>query len=63
MSEESERAARYRERAEEMRAISADCKDPTMADQLAQVAKDYEHMARTLNIIDKTNQRFRRHSI
>jgi len=57
VSEEGDRAARYRERAEEVRTIANECKEPRTAAQLMQVAKDYERMARTLDIIDTTNRR------
>ena len=60
MGEENDRASRYRARAEEMRAIANECKEPQTAGQLQQVAADYEQMALSLDIVEKTNRLLRR---
>lgn len=51
MSDELESAFRYRNRAEEIRAIAADTGDPGMRRTLLGIADDYEKMAQTLERI------------
>jgi hypothetical protein len=51
MPEESEGAFRYRHRAEELRIIADETRDPKMREVLLGVAKDYEKMAETLQRI------------
>ena len=51
MSKSSETAFRYRHRAEEIRIIAADIKDPKMHSLLVGVAEDYEKMAGTMQKI------------
>jgi hypothetical protein len=54
-SEELIRAARYRTRAAEFRAMASNGLDPTIKQALLQVASDYEAMAQTMESIDSTN--------
>ena len=56
MSEETDQAARYRARAEEVRTIAAGSKDREISRQLLAVAEGYEQMAKTLEMIDATNR-------
>ena len=51
MAEELETALRYRHRAEEIRQIAEETKDPKMRATLFSVAADYEKMANTLERI------------
>jgi len=60
MSEELDTAVRYRLHAEELRTIAADRLSQENRDTLMSLAEDYEHMADTLEAIDKTNQAMRR---
>ena len=60
VTEESDRAIRYRQRAEEMRTIAAGCREPKTAAQLIQVADDWEKLARAADTIEATNQALQR---
>jgi hypothetical protein len=62
MSEELDTAQRCRLHAEELRTIAADRLSLENRDTLMRLAEDYEHMARTLEAIDKTNPSMRRRS-
>jgi hypothetical protein len=54
-SEERIRAARYRTRAVELRAMATNGLDPAIKHALLQVANDYEAMAQTMESTDRTN--------
>jgi hypothetical protein len=56
MSEETETALRYRKHAEELRAIAASALDPKTQTVLLSIACDYEHMAESMDAIDRTNR-------
>jgi hypothetical protein len=56
MSEELETANRYRVHAEELRVVAEQDRDHETRRMLMSVAGDYEHMARTLEAIAKTNE-------
>jgi len=56
MSEEIDTANRYRVHAEELRVIAEQDRDHETRRMLLKVADDYEHMAVTLEAIDKTNK-------
>ena len=56
MSEELETASRYRVHAEELRVIAEQDRDHETRRMLLRVADDYEHMAQTLEAIDRTNK-------
>ena len=60
MSEETDTAIRYRVHAEELRVIAEQDRDYDTRRMLMRVADDYDHMANTLEAIDKTNQIVRR---
>lgn len=60
MSEETDTAFRYRQHAEELRAIAGDAKDRDMKRILMSIAVDYEHMADSMEAIDRTNQHLKR---
>ena len=60
MTEEIDTANRYRVHAEELRAIAEQDRDSNTRRMLLKVADDYEHMAATLEAIDKTNNAMRR---
>lgn len=60
MSEELDAAAKYRQHAEELRAIAADKEAKGNREILLGLAADYEHMAETMEAIDKTNKAIRR---
>jgi hypothetical protein len=45
MDENQERAFQYRQRAEELRAIIPDMKDPVCRETLVKVAADYDRLA------------------
>jgi hypothetical protein len=51
VSDELDAAARYRERAEELRTISGNCKDARNRLIFGRVAEDYERMAKTMEHI------------
>ena len=54
-SEDLARAARYRTRAVELRAMATNGLDPAIKAALLQVANDYEAMAQTMESISRTN--------
>ena len=54
IGDELARAARYRNRAEEFRALASNGVDPSVKAAFLQVATDYEAMARTMEIIHRT---------
>ena len=56
MSEEIDTANRYRVHAEELRVIAEQDRDSSTRRMLLKVADDYDHMAATLEAIDKTNK-------
>ena len=56
MSEELDTAARYRQRAEELRTIAREESSAETRSTLSQIAADYERMAETLEAIDRTNK-------
>lgn len=56
MSQETDTAVRYRQRAEELRTIAADDRTRENRTALLKIAMDYDQMAETLEAIDKTNQ-------
>jgi len=60
MSEEIDTANRYRVHAEELRVIAEQDRDHETRRMLLRVADDYDHMANTLEAIDKTNKAVRR---
>ena len=51
MSEENETAFRFRHRAEEIRMMAEDSRDPKVRNVLVSVADDYERMAKILDRI------------
>jgi len=53
--EDLHRAARYRIRAVELRAMATNGLDPAIKTALLQVANDYEAMAQTMESIHRTN--------
>jgi len=60
MSEELDTAKRYRVHAKELRVIAEQDRDHETRRLLMKVADDYDHMADTLEAIDKTNKAVRR---
>ncbi len=56
MSEELETAARYRAHAKELRVIAEVQYNQETHDRLLGIAKDYDHMADTLEAIDRSNE-------
>jgi len=60
MSEELDTASRYRVHAEELRVIAEQDLRSETCRVLLKVAEDYEHMAETLEAIDKTNKAMRK---
>ena len=56
MSEEIDTANRYRVHAEELRVIAEQDRDRDTRRMLLRVADDYDHMADTLEAIDRTNK-------
>ena len=60
MSEELDQATRYRARAEEVLTIAGDSSDRTITEALRSVAEGYQRMAKTLEMIDATNQSIER---
>ena len=56
MSDELETATRYRSHAEELRAIAADMLNPDTRRTVLNIANDYDHMASSLEAIDRTYQ-------
>ena len=59
MSEELETALRYRVHAKKLRVIAETQYNQETRDRLLGIAKDYEHMADTLEAIDRTNKGMR----
>jgi hypothetical protein len=59
MSEEANTALRYRQHAEELRAIAQSEGEPKTKDTLLRIAEDYDRMAGTLDAIDRTNKAMR----
>ena len=53
MSEKLDSASRYRQRAEELRAIAEDTKDGRAKKALLEVAEEYDRMAETRERVDK----------
>jgi len=60
VSEEIDTANRYRVHAKELRVIAEQDRNVETRRMLLKVAEDYEHMAATLESIDKTNKAMRR---
>ena len=60
MSEELDIAQQYRQHAEELRIIAALEGSRENRDALEQIARDYEIMAETLVMIDKTTRAIKR---
>jgi hypothetical protein len=56
VSEELDIGTRYRQRAEELRMIAADEEVASTRKILLAIAADYERMADTTEVIDKTNR-------
>jgi hypothetical protein len=56
MSEESETAARYRSRAEALHAIADSTENPPQKLALERLAGEYESLAATFEIIDRSKQ-------
>ena len=56
MSVELETAKRYRQHAEELRTIAADKQARENRQVLLRLAVDYDHMAETMEAIDRTNR-------
>jgi hypothetical protein len=54
-TEEQARAARFRSRAGDLRAMAVNGLDPSIKAALLQVANDYELMAQTMESTDLTN--------
>ena len=60
LTEESDAAARYRRRAEELRTIAEDKTALEIKHQLLKLAGDYERMAVSADAVDKTNKMLQR---
>jgi hypothetical protein len=60
MKEDLDSAARYRQRAEELRAIADATTDLGNKKTLLDIAEDYERLARTRERIDESDQRLKR---
>ena len=58
--EDLETALRYRSHAEELRVIAADMLDPSARRMLLRIADDYDHMASSMEAIDRTYQTMRK---
>jgi hypothetical protein len=58
MDNESDTAARYLKRAEQVRAIADGVKSDSARKILIRIAADYERMARTVAEIEKTERNF-----
>jgi hypothetical protein len=56
VSDESETAARYHARAEELHAIAASTQDAQSRLALERLAAEYESLAATLEVIDRSKQ-------
>ena len=59
MSDELDTAKRYRQRAEELRVVAAEETSREQRAALERIARDYEAMAVTMEIIDRTNRAHR----
>lgn len=62
MSTETDIAASYLVRAEELRTIADMERTVEIRKILESVARDYEQMAETMEAIDRTNEAIRKHS-
>lgn len=60
MSDELDTALRYRSHAEELRAIAADMLDANSRETILKIASDYDHMASSMEAIDRTYQAIRK---
>jgi hypothetical protein len=58
MENESDTAARYLKRAEQVRAIADGIKSDSAREILVRIAADYERMAKTVAEIEKTERNF-----
>jgi hypothetical protein len=56
MSDELDTAKRYRQRAEELRVVAAEETSREQRFALERIARDYEAMAHTMEMIDRTNR-------
>ena len=56
MSEDIQRAIRYRNYAEELRLIAADKATPENRQRLISAAEDYDRMADSLEAVDRTKR-------
>lgn len=59
-SEDDLIAARYRDHAEELRAASTEAIDSRTRTTLVQLAEEYERLARTQDVIARSNETLRR---
>ena len=59
MSDELDTAKRYRQRAEELRVIAADEANREHRRAFERIARDYEIMVDSMEMIDRTNQAHR----
>ena len=59
MTEESDAAARYRRRAEELRTIADDKTALEIKHQLLKLADDYDRMAVSAETVDRTNRKLK----
>ena len=60
MKEDPDSAARYRQRAEELKVIAETTTDPKSKKTLLDIAEDYERMARSRVRIDESDRAKRR---
>ena len=60
MKEDPDSAARYRQRAEELKVIAETTTDPKSKKTLRDIAEDYERMARSRVRIDESDRAKRR---
>ena len=56
MTDELDTAARYRQRAEDLRIIAAEDRSRANSSALLKIAEDYERMAESLEAIHHTNE-------
>ena len=56
MSDQSETAARYHARAEELHTIAASTKDPSSRMALERLAVEYESLAATFQVIEQSKE-------
>jgi hypothetical protein len=59
MKEDLDSAARYLQRAEELRSVAEATKEPHARETLLDIAKDYERMAASRKRIDKADRQLR----